>query len=477
MSPDHLRTALETADIPSARALQLRDDQTASLLPGLVEIMDKAGQGVFLMPRQQRFLHRGLFALAAVPCSDLFAPLMRLLRSPHRGFVHAFGEDSGLSYLPNIVLAVFDGDVSALTEAIEDPVVDGNARWYLFDSFARLVFDGVIGREAAVVLVERFDERRLAEDDDAAWEGWQDVVRLLGLEEQADRVRASWSNGRNWQHEVERDEWESALARALAEPADPGRFNELDLEPLHDAAAALRGFHHHREPMRRDGDPAAGIELDDDELAWLAGFLGSAQVPEMTMELEKLDGFFTALIAGPASTPPSLYMPEVWGGDGSGPAYDSKEQDQYVADLLHRHWSSILLRLEACFPSPPMVGGDVDWPPGHLWSEGFDRGLELCIQDWEPFLHDDDVAIMLDTISSLQDDPGPLVELDDLAERDDQLSAAMLAVHAIHAYWHGQCEPAAPRRRKIGRNDPCPCGSGRKFKRCCGSATASIALH
>ena len=24
---------------------------------------------------------------------------------------------------------------------------------------------------------------------------------------------------------------------------------------------------------------------------------------------------------------------------------------------------------------------------------------------------------------------------------------------------------------KIGRNDPCPCGSGKKYKRCCGNAT------
>ncbi|MFN5684903.1 SEC-C metal-binding domain-containing protein, partial [Bradyrhizobium sp.] len=23
---------------------------------------------------------------------------------------------------------------------------------------------------------------------------------------------------------------------------------------------------------------------------------------------------------------------------------------------------------------------------------------------------------------------------------------------------------------KIGRNDPCPCGSGKKYKRCCGAA-------
>jgi uncharacterized protein YecA (UPF0149 family) len=23
-------------------------------------------------------------------------------------------------------------------------------------------------------------------------------------------------------------------------------------------------------------------------------------------------------------------------------------------------------------------------------------------------------------------------------------------------------------RQKVGRNDPCPCGSGKKFKKCCG---------
>jgi uncharacterized protein len=29
---------------------------------------------------------------------------------------------------------------------------------------------------------------------------------------------------------------------------------------------------------------------------------------------------------------------------------------------------------------------------------------------------------------------------------------------------------------KVGRNEPCPCGSGKKFKRCCGSADMR-ALH
>jgi hypothetical protein len=27
--------------------------------------------------------------------------------------------------------------------------------------------------------------------------------------------------------------------------------------------------------------------------------------------------------------------------------------------------------------------------------------------------------------------------------------------------------PAFPKRAKVGRNDPCPCGSGKKFKKCC----------
>lgn len=30
-------------------------------------------------------------------------------------------------------------------------------------------------------------------------------------------------------------------------------------------------------------------------------------------------------------------------------------------------------------------------------------------------------------------------------------------------------EPAMAKRSHIGRNDPCPCGSGKKFKKCCGS--------
>ncbi|MBI4794169.1 MAG: SEC-C domain-containing protein [Deltaproteobacteria bacterium] len=32
----------------------------------------------------------------------------------------------------------------------------------------------------------------------------------------------------------------------------------------------------------------------------------------------------------------------------------------------------------------------------------------------------------------------------------------------------GETPPAARRAPKVGRNEPCPCGSDRKFKKCCG---------
>jgi uncharacterized protein YecA (UPF0149 family) len=40
------------------------------------------------------------------------------------------------------------------------------------------------------------------------------------------------------------------------------------------------------------------------------------------------------------------------------------------------------------------------------------------------------------------------------------------------------CKPAAsaPKPAPIGRNTPCPCSSGAKYKRCCGKNAAAL-LH
>lgn len=53
-----------------------------------------------------------------------------------------------------------------------------------------------------------------------------------------------------------------------------------------------------------------------------------------------------------------------------------------------------------------------------------------------------------------------------LAEQRRDLAQTLLAVHAALAV-DREAAVTPVRREKIGRNEPCPCGSGRKYKKCC----------
>ena len=51
-------------------------------------------------------------------------------------------------------------------------------------------------------------------------------------------------------------------------------------------------------------------------------------------------------------------------------------------------------------------------------------------------------------------------------------------VDGVWRFLDGQIVNPPPVRReapKVGRNDPCPCGSGQKHKKCCGRAGAGAA--
>ena len=58
---------------------------------------------------------------------------------------------------------------------------------------------------------------------------------------------------------------------------------------------------------------------------------------------------------------------------------------------------------------------------------------------------------------------GELQEL--TTERDQEMQLS-------HGDGMGDSKPKTVKRQaaKVGRNDPCPCGSGKKYKKCCGKA-------
>ena len=63
-------------------------------------------------------------------------------------------------------------------------------------------------------------------------------------------------------------------------------------------------------------------------------------------------------------------------------------------------------------------------------------------------------------------------------QREDVIAHMAAGLVGAYQYFRGRREvdlsidAPEPRREapKVGRNDPCPCGSGKKYKKCCGGA-------
>jgi uncharacterized protein YecA (UPF0149 family) len=62
--------------------------------------------------------------------------------------------------------------------------------------------------------------------------------------------------------------------------------------------------------------------------------------------------------------------------------------------------------------------------------------------------------------------------------RDDMIAVLPLMLRSLYQHFRGMSDPFVKPRAtpdfpfKVGRNHPCPCGSGKKYKRCCGGAGA-----
>lgn len=61
--------------------------------------------------------------------------------------------------------------------------------------------------------------------------------------------------------------------------------------------------------------------------------------------------------------------------------------------------------------------------------------------------------------------------------REEDERQAARASQASPSAWTGPVETLVRATPKLGRNDPCHCGSGRKYKKCCMAADALVSMH
>ncbi|RLJ65132.1 UPF0149 family protein [Sulfurisoma sediminicola] len=228
---------------------------------------------------------------------------------------------------------------------------------------------------------------------------------------------------------------------------------------------------------------AAGGPLGERELDELDALLRGDGLPDETMDIAMLDGFLTALAVGPNLIEPQRWLPEVWGGGEPG-ATAAKELPQPAARitaLVLRHWNFLLAQFQAEPENFAPVLYMADEDGGEVagveeWCIGFVHGMNIDDAAWQAIFDAAEMAEFLDPILLQGTEAGWQEMVQDPALAAAQADIAEVlpdCVLAIHDFWAPQRAARTTVRLdapKVGRNDPCPCGSGRKFKKCCGAA-------
>jgi len=219
--------------------------------------------------------------------------------------------------------------------------------------------------------------------------------------------------------------------------------------------------------------------LSDAEIGELDAFLMSEATSDECMDLVTLDGFLTALVVGPRLVAPSLWLPVVWGAT-SEPVFESKHQAERIISLLLRRMNMITSMFGENGGFEPLIyEREVKGAPLWLaddWCFGFMRAMELDDGAWDPLFDDKTNRVLLVPILMLGTQEG-LDQIDAAEDPASEYTAAVnmlhLSVESIYVYWRLPIEKRAATRasQKLARNDPCPCGSGRKFKKCCALAS------
>lgn len=225
--------------------------------------------------------------------------------------------------------------------------------------------------------------------------------------------------------------------------------------------------------------------LSEAEIERLAERLAANAHPD-ALPLEAVDGLFCALIAAPGLSGPTDYLPVIFGGE---PDFRDLADAQDTMGLLMRYWNSIAHDFEhETIHLAYVLEDGVDGIQGRTWARGYMRGTRLVPDGWSRIFGDDTEGLVL-TIPVVAGEVDPKWPKDSMTrERNDELLQSMLA-GAARAYRYfkddriayaraARPEPYERAAPKVGRNDPCPCGSGKKYKRCCGGADAEGAdLH
>jgi uncharacterized protein len=255
-------------------------------------------------------------------------------------------------------------------------------------------------------------------------------------------------------------------------------------------------------PPSKGAVAAAARDLTDDELSELGQLLAATPEPLQPCDTVVLDGFLCGVLVQPRLIAPEAWLPHVFDIEGRPlPADADADWLERTRTLVLRRHAALNLALadEAWFDpivlveneitdedeatkaedeAHPLAGLPALSRPLAPWVAGFQQA-QVFFPDLEG-LPDDAVQELLDLIyrhlpPETEEERARVDELNreaPLADLDEALQELVLAVADVYQLTSEQRYRVETVRRetpKVGRNDPCPCGSGRKYKHCHGA--------
>jgi uncharacterized protein len=246
--------------------------------------------------------------------------------------------------------------------------------------------------------------------------------------------------------------------------------------------------------------PAANADLSDAEFQELDELLFAVAGSLPPMDIVTLDGYLCGLLVQPAPIAPDEWLPRVF--DEYGGALPDRGQPAYerARALILRRYSALNRALvedgwfdpliledladEDGNPPPPPTSdllADVD--PVSLALMPWVYGFSIACEKFPGLLEVDNPAVHVALARLYRHIPAetdeereleatlerelPLATLDEGIEELVACVADLADLTRDERYRVDTVRREAP---KVGRNDPCPCGSGKKFKHCHGAS-------
>lgn len=215
-------------------------------------------------------------------------------------------------------------------------------------------------------------------------------------------------------------------------------------------------------------------QLNESELEWLDDILTKYNTNHAILDVAELDDLLTAVLSSPQEIEPEQWLVAVWGGADYVPRWASEKEMTRFMNLAFQHMADTAERLNE-FPEQfePLFGlREVDGSELTIveeWCFGYMRGVALS--DWSTLPDSLKPALEAIALHGTEENFERVEKMSPEAF-EESVDAIRLAALDLHAYWMAHPQEKAVQQpikaeEKPGRNDPCPCGSGKKFKQCC----------